>query len=48
MEGVLGVKVNIATEPEFCAVRGLKKIIQSKELKRLTYSMLDENYRWIK
>lgn len=48
MEGVLGVKVNVAKEPEFCAVRGLKSIIQSKELKKLTYSMLDENYRWMK
>lgn len=48
MEGVLGVKVNVAKEPEYCAVRGLKQIIQSKELKKLTYSMLDENYRWMK
>lgn len=48
IEGVLGVKVNVASEPEFCAVRGLKKIIQSKELRKLTYSMLDENYRWMK
>lgn len=48
MEGVLGVKVNVANEPEYCAVRGLKSIIQSKELKKLTYSMLDENYRWMK
>ena len=48
IEGVLGVKVNVAEEPEFCAVRGLKKIIQTKELSRLTYSMLDENYRWMK
>ena len=48
IEGVLGVKVNVALEPEFCAVRGLKKIIQSKELRKLTYSKLDENYRWMK
>jgi len=48
MEKSLGVQVNIVEEPEYCTVRGLKKIIQSKELKKLTYSMLDENYRWIK
>ena len=48
IEGVLGIKVNVAKEPEFCTVRGLKKIIQSKELRKLTYSMLDENYRWMK
>lgn len=48
MEAVLGVKVNVAKEPEYCAVRGLKNIIQSKELRKLTYSMLDENYRWMK
>ena len=48
IEAVLGVKVNVTEEPEFCAVKGLKKIIQSKELRKLTYSMLDENYRWMK
>ena len=48
IENAMGVKVHIAPEPELCAVNGLKKIIESKELKKFTYSMLDENYRWMR
>lgn len=48
IESIVELKVNTIAEPEKCTVNGLKKIIQSKELKRLTYSMLDDNYRWMK
>lgn len=48
IEGVIELKVNTVPQPENCTVNGLKQIIQSKELKRLTYSMLDDNYRWMK
>ena len=48
IEGVIGLSVNTALHPETCTVNGLKQIIQSKELKKLTYSMLDDNYRWMK
>lgn len=48
IEGVIGLKVNSTLEPELCTVKGLKEIIQSKELKKLTYSMLDDSYRWMK
>lgn len=48
IEGSLGIPVNICKNPEFCAVNGLKKMIQSKELMKFTYSMLDDNYRWLK
>ena len=48
IENALGIKVHVAPEPELCAVNGLKKIIETKELKKLTYSMLDENYRWMR
>lgn len=48
MEGAIGLKINTVSEPEMCTARGLKSIISSKELKKLTYSMLDENYRWMK
>ena len=48
IENSLGIKVNITPEPEFCAANGLKKIISSKELMKITYSMLDENYRWMR
>ena len=48
MEKFLEIKVHVAQQPEFCAANGLKKIICSKELMKNTYSMLDENYRWMR
>lgn len=48
IENSLGIKVHVAAEPEFCAANGLKKIIGSNELMKITYSMLDENYRWMR
>ena len=44
----LGVKVHTVDEPELCTVQGLKRIINSKELIKITYSMLDDNYRWMR
>ena len=48
MEDKLEIPVHIAEQPEFCAVTGLKNIIESKNLMKMTYSMLDENYRWMR
>jgi len=48
IENELHIKVHTISEPEFCAVNGLKKIFGSKELMKYTYSMLDENYRWMR
>ena len=48
MEDKLEIPVHIAEQPEFCAVTGLKNIIESKDLMKMTYSMLDENYRWMR
>ena len=48
MENALGIKTHVSQQPEFCATNGLKKIISSKELMKITYSMLDENYRWMR
>lgn len=48
LEEGTGQKATCAPEPELCAVRGLKEIIQNKEYKKLTYSMLDEDYRWLR
>lgn len=48
MSQALGFKVHKAENPELCAVVGLKKIIGSKELMKMTYSMLDETYRWMR
>ncbi|MEF9941015.1 MAG: rod shape-determining protein [Lachnospiraceae bacterium] len=48
IEGAIGMRVHVAPHPDICVVEGLKKIIESKESKNLTYSMLDEDYRWIR
>lgn len=48
IEGKVGLEVHTVPEPELCAVKGLQQIIQTKELRNLAYSMLDDNYRWMK
>ena len=48
IEGSIDLEVNEINEPETCTIRGLKEIIQTKSLKTLTYSMLNENYRWMR
>ena len=49
LEGSIGLPVMTVPNPELCAVKGLQKIILHKAYyKKLTYSMLDENYRWLR
>lgn len=48
IEGVTGYPVHSARRPDLCAVEGLSKIILSKDLKKLAYSMLDERFRWMR
>lgn len=48
IEEMTGYTVKIAKRPDVCAVEGLSRIIMSKELKKLTYSMLNEGYRWMR
>lgn len=49
LEESTGLPVNCVQSPELCAVRGLQKIAQDKQsYKKLTYSMLDEDYRWLR
>ena len=48
LEEMTGIRVHTAIDPDICAVTGLKMIIESKELKKLAYSMLEENYRWMR
>ncbi|MGN1266496.1 MAG: rod shape-determining protein [Dorea sp.] len=48
VEKAIGIPTFVASEPDICATAGLKKIIMSKELSKLAYSMLDENYRWMR
>ena len=45
---VTGLRVRKAKPPEVCAVGGIRKIILNDELKHLAYSMLDEDYRWLR
>ncbi len=48
IEEMTGIKTRTSLEPDICAVIGLKKIMESKELKKLAYSMIEENYRWMR
>jgi rod shape-determining protein MreB len=48
LEESIGLPVTMAHTPELCAVTGLKKIILNKDYRKLTYSMLDEDYRWLR
>lgn len=48
IEKACKIPVHVSADPDICAVIGLKKIIMSKELRKLAYSMLDEKYRWIR
>lgn len=48
IEGVTNLNVTIAKNPELSAVKGLRQIISSKELQNLAYSMLDDNFRWMR
>ena len=45
----IGLPVLTVPEPELCVIKGLRKIISDRSYyKRLTYSMLDEDYRWLR
>ena len=45
----IGLSVISSPQAELCAVRGLQKIISDKAYyRRLFYSMLDDNYRWLR
>lgn len=48
IEEAVGYEVHTTRKPDLCSVEGLSKIINTKELKSLTYSMLDNKYRWMR
>ena len=48
IEQMVGIKSRSALQPDICAVNGLKRIIMSKELKKLAFSMIEDNYRWMR
>lgn len=44
-----GLPVITMKNPELCAVKGLQKILSDREYyRRLTYSMMDEGFRWLR
>lgn len=48
LEESTGLQVTVLREPELCVSRGLKKMLLNKEYRTLMYSMLDEDYRWLR
>ena len=44
----IGIKTMTAKNPDICAISGIKKMITTPELSGFAYSMVDENYRWMK
>ncbi len=44
----LGIPVHTTEEPELNAITGIAKVIASKELMKLTYSMSEGKYRWMR
>lgn len=48
IEGVTNLKVTVSKNPELAAVKGLRQIISSKELQKLTCDMSDDDFRWMR
>ena len=49
LEESIGLPVRTVSDPELSPVKGLQKLILNKTYyKKLTYSMLDEDYRWLR
>ncbi len=44
----LKCKILTTDQPELCVAKGLQEIIKNSKYKKMTYSMTDENYRWLK
>ncbi len=48
LSDILDIPVHVTYKPEQNATIGISKVICSKEMSRLTYSMLAGNYRWMR
>ncbi len=48
IQTAVGIPTRVAKNPDICAVTGLKKIMESEELRKLAYSMVDDTYRWMR
>lgn len=46
LEKALSLKVHRDNNGELTTIKGISKIIDSKELNQMSYSMANENYRW--
>lgn len=44
----LNIPIHITEEPELNAIYGISRVVASKELKKLTYSMSVGKYRWMR
>lgn len=43
-----GYPVHVVKNPEISAVEGIRSIVESKELRKLAFSVLNEGYRWMR
>ena len=49
IKSYINIPIHIADEPEMSSVRGMETIIINRKIyKKFTYSMLDEDYRWLR
>ncbi|MCL2864298.1 MAG: rod shape-determining protein [Lachnospiraceae bacterium] len=48
LESHINLPVHVAHEPEFSSMRGLEVIMSSKVYRKFSYSMLNEDYRWLR
>ena len=49
IKSYINLPIHIANEPEMSTVRGLETmILNRRQYKKFTYSMLDEDYRWLR
>jgi len=48
IEHSVSIRTRAAAKPELTVIKGIKRIIMSKDLKSLAYSMIDESYRWMR
>lgn len=44
----LSCNIFVPNQPELCVIQGVKKIIEQPQYEKLTNSMSDQNYRWLR
>ncbi len=48
IEQAVKIPAHMVDDPDLCVINGIRKIIRTPELGKLAYSMLDDNYRWMR